>query len=211
MSTQPFPKAVIFDLDGTLYDKKALARRLILASLCHGDLGFLRREQQVRKKLRGTPYPSEEQFYEAFFAEFPHPAKAREWYFQRYMPLMARILQKHYQLYAWVPEIVKQLQEQRVKIVIFSDYGSVPEKLQAIGFDPQWADALFDAPSLGGLKPCKESFAKLCEKMGVAPQECLMVGDREDTDGLGAAAVGMPFLLYVRGSRPRIDLDASHI
>lgn len=211
MSSQSQHKAIIFDLDGTLYDKKALARRLILASLCHGDLGFLRREQQVRKKLRGTPFPSEEQFYGAFFAEFTNPDKAREWYFQRYMPLMVRILQKHYQLYAWVPEIVKQIQEQHVKVVIFSDYGCVSEKLQAIGFDPRWADALFDAPSLGGLKPCKESFAKLCEKMGVSPQECLMVGDREDTDGLGAAAVGMPFLLYVRGSRPRIDLDARHL
>ena len=211
MSSQSQHKAIIFDLDGTLYDKKALARRLILSSLCRGDLGFLRREQKARKKLRGSPFDSEEQFYEAFFQEFPNPVKARRWYFQRYMPMMVRILQKHYQLYAWVPEIVKQIQEQHVKVVIFSDYGCVSEKLQAIGFDPRWADALFDAPSLGGLKPCKESFAKLCEKMGVSPQECLMVGDREDTDGLGAAAVGMPFLLYVRGSRPRIDLDARHL
>ena len=211
MSSQPLPKVVIFDLDGTLYDKKALARRLILSSLLRGDLPLLRREQQVRKKLRGTPFPSEEQFYEAFFAEFPHPAKARQWYFQRYMPLMVRILQRKYTLYPWAEELVKQLKEKGIRVAIFSDYGCVCEKLEAIGFDPQWADLLFDAPALGGLKPCQDSFARMCEMLNVRPDECLMVGDRRDTDGLGAAAVGMPFLLYVRNSRPRIDLDARHL
>ena len=36
-------KAVIFDLDGTLYDKSGLARRLIFAALGRGRLRMLKR------------------------------------------------------------------------------------------------------------------------------------------------------------------------
>ena len=97
------------------------------------------------------------------------------------------------------------------RFTVFSDYGCVREKLEAIGFDPHWADFLFDAPALGGLKPCRDSFAKICTLLEVRPEECWMIGDRRDTDGLGAAAVGMPFSLYIRGSRPGIDLDAGHL
>lgn len=211
MTADLLPKVVIFDLDGTLYDKSALARRLIISSLAHGDLRLLGRERQVRKKLRGNPFDSEEQFYEAFFAEFSHPDKARQWYFQRYMPLMIRILQKKYTLYPWVRDVFKSLKEKEIRTVIFSDYGCVREKLEAIDFDPQWADFLFDAPALGGLKPCRDSFAKICALLEVRPEECWMIGDRRDTDGLGAAAVGMPFSLYIRGSRPGIDLNAGHL
>jgi len=211
MSTTTQPHVVIFDLDGTLYDKSGLARRLILSSLVRGDLGLLRREQNARKKLRGLFFQSEEQFYQAFFAEFPNPDKARRWYFERYMPLMVNILQKKYSHYDWVPETINKLKNNQIRVVVFSDYGSVEDKLKAIGFDLKWADALCDAPALGGLKPCKESFAKLCDTLGVKPEECLMVGDRRDTDGLGAESVGMPFSLYVRNCRPGINLDASHL
>ncbi|MCR4965967.1 MAG: HAD family hydrolase [Bacteroidales bacterium] len=211
MSTTNQPRVVIFDLDGTLYDKSGLACRLIFSSLVRGDLGLLRREQNARKKLRGISFNSEEQFYEAFFLEFPNPEKARRWYFERYMPLMVSILQRKYSLYSWVSEILKQLKDRQIRVAVFSDYGCVEDKLQAIGFDPRWADALFDAPALGGLKPCKESFAKLCEALNVKPEECLMVGDRHDTDGLGAESVGMSFSLYVRNCRPGINLDASHL
>lgn len=198
-------KAILFDLDGTLYDKSGLARRLIVKTLLAGDLSLLKRERQVRKELRGQPFDSEEAFYEAFFSRFPRPEIARRWYFERYMPEMVRVLRSHFRVADWVPETMRSLRSRNCRIVVFSDYGSVHEKLKAIGFDPDWADHIFDAPSLGGLKPCRKSFEKICRTLKVLPSECLMVGDREDTDGDGARAVGMPFVKVKNASRPSLQ------
>ena len=57
-------KAIIFDLDGTLYDKSGLAMRLVWSQLQRGSLSLLKREREVRKELRGQHFESEEVFYE---------------------------------------------------------------------------------------------------------------------------------------------------
>jgi len=154
---------------------------------------MLKREQEVRKELRGRHFESEEAFYKAFFDLFANPEQARRWYFEVYMPDMVRILRKHYRMAPWVEKKVLESRANGQEVVVFSDYGCVREKLKAIGFNLDWADYLFEAPALGGLKPCKESFEKICQEMGMQPSECLMVGDREDTDGDGARSVGMAF------------------
>ena len=186
-------KAIIFDLDGTLYDKSGLARRLITSQLLRGRLGMLKREREVRKELRGRHFESEDTFYRTFFARFERPELARRWYFEEYMPDMVAILRKHYRIASWVATTMLELRSKGRKVVVFSDYGCVREKLSAIGFNLAWADFVFDAPSLGGLKPCKESFEEICQEIRFQPSDCLMVGDRDDTDGAGARSVGMPF------------------
>lgn len=198
-------KAIIFDLDGTLYDKSGLARRLVLSQLRKGGLWLLKREREVRKELRGRHFGNEEAFYEAFFARFPRPELARRWYFGTYMPDMVRILRKHYRTAPWVRTMVAEWRSRGRKVVVFSDYGCLREKLQAVGFNLDWADALFDAPALGGLKPCKESFERICQEIEVLPSECLMVGDREDTDGDGARSVGMAFEHVVKAGKPNVE------
>lgn len=198
-------KAVIFDLDGTLYDKSHLHIRIILNQLLRGKLFMLKRERDVRSKLKGQYFGNEEAFYDKFFQQIGKK-NARNWYFDCYMPQMAKILHKHYCLAPWVKEYIISLREKGVKIVVFSDYGFVKEKLDAIGFERQWAEYLFDAPSLGGLKPCKEAFMNVCEKIGIEPQHCLMVGDRDDTDGDGARSVGMQFVKVEGNTNPAIKI-----
>lgn len=194
-------KAVIFDLDGTLYDKSHLHTRIILNQLLRKKLFLLKRERDVRSMLKGQYFGSEEAFYEIFFKHIGK-GNARKWYFDCYLPQMAKVLRKHYRLAPWVKEYIMSLREKGVKIVVFSDYGFVKEKLDAIGFDTQWADYLFDAPSLGGLKPCREAFMNVCEKIGIEPQYCLMIGDRDDTDGDGARSVGMQFMKVKNATKP---------
>ena len=198
-------KAVIFDLDGTLYDKSRLPLRLIGRQILHGKLFMLKRERSVRKELKGIFWGNKTKFEDAFFEQF-HRKNAKKWYYETYMPDMIDILQKHYCISSWVEDCIEILKNKNIKIAVFSDYGFVEEKLDAIGFNRQWADYLFDAPSLGGLKPCREAFIKVCETMNIAPQHCLMVGDRDDTDRTGAKAAGMQFKKITKGIKPDFSI-----
>lgn len=57
-------------------------------------------------------------------------------------------------------------------------------------------DLITDYESDSHTKPQKEYYLSICERIGVAPEECLMIGNDERDDMMGAEAVGMDgFLL----------------
>lgn len=191
-------RLVVFDLDGTLYNKAGLPFRLCCK--LWRSLRLLKAERKARKALRGVYLETEAQFYEALFAQIAKrarttPERAKKWYNEVYMPSMVKALQQHYQARVFVSPLVKMLRAKGIQVVVFSDYGEVENKLQAIGLKSQEFDAVFSAPQLGGLKPCPEAFKQLLESRQVKPQESLMIGDRQDTDGDGARAAGMQFWL----------------
>ena len=197
-------KAVVFDLDGTLYDKTHIGWYLVGSQLLHGKVILSGRERTLRKKLKGQYFGSEKAFHDAFFGALGGD-KAKNWYFNTYIPSMTCIMRKHYHLNPWVEDTMKTLRNQGVKTVVFSDYSCTTKRLEALGFDLSWADYYFEAPAFGGLKPCKEAFQALCDAIGEKPSDCLMVGDREDTDGAGATSVGMSFLLLNDNQKPDIQ------
>ena len=189
-------KAIIFDLDGTLYNKKGLPLRLILSDIPH--MLMLGNERKARKELMGRWFGDEQAYYDALYArvaELSHSCveAARDWYERRYMPQMQRLLRRHYHVEPWVEGMLADLRQKGIKTAVYSDYGCLRERLEALGFDCSWVDAVADAPSLGGLKPCRESTMRLCEILGVDPTETLMVGDRDDTDGESARRCNMRF------------------
>lgn len=195
--------AVIFDLDGTLYEKPHIGLYLVGSQVFRGNVIQSGRERKLRKKLKGQYFGSEEAFHKAFFDALGGE-RARDWYYNSYIPSMVRIMRKHYHLNPWVEDVLKKLRNQGVKTAVFSDYSCTRERLKALDFDLSWVDYIFEAPALGGLKPCKESFEAVCRTMGEKPEDCLMVGDRKDTDGAGAATIGMAFLLVKDGRKPEI-------
>ena len=170
----------------------------------HGNVILSGRERKLRKKLKGQYFGSEEAFQEAFFDALGGE-KARDWYYNSYIPSMVRIMRRRYHLNPWVKSNLKELRNQGVKTAVFSDYSCTRERLKAFDFDLSWVDYVFESPAFGGLKPCKESFEAVCRAMGEKPEDCLMVGDREDTDGVGAAAAGMKFVLVKDGEKPDIQ------
>ena len=190
--------AVIFDLDGTMYNKASLARRIVSGEL--GRLGVLSREQAARKSLRGKYFGTGEAFYDAFFLEMADGNRffakfARFWYFYDYMPLMVRTLRYMYRTEDWVLEFVRDLRRAGKKVAVYSDYGCVEKKMKALGMPLEMVDVIAAAPDLGGLKPAKEPLMKVINQLGVKPERCLMIGDRDDTDGASARALNMQFMM----------------
>ncbi len=191
-------KAVVFDLDGTLYDKHHLAWYLIFADLRHAL--WIHAERIARKKLKGQDFGDADTFYKTMFSyisekrNVPYQA-VKEWYNESYMPSMTEILYTHYQAADYVLPLLKQLNESGIKTIVLSDYGCVEDKIRAIGLEPKMFDYCVSAPELGGLKPNKQLYERLLKLMRVKPKEAMMIGDRMDTDGEGAEAAGMRYMI----------------
>lgn len=196
-------KAAIFDLDGTLYDKRHLKLRIIWNEIRTGNFLFLLRERSSRVLMRGRNFGSESEFYHHFFHNISprHPEQAEKWYMEHYLPLQVSILHNHYNQDYWVQARLAQLHKEGVLCVVYSDYGFVNEKLRAIGLDPSNFDAVFDAPSLGGLKPSRKSTLRLLDKLQLKPDEVLFVGDRPECDVAAAKKIGAQYELLCRKGR----------
>ena len=189
-------QTIIFDLDGTLYHKRGLVRRMILR--LWWCLPLLIAERIARKKIVTCAYDSPERFYEAFFQTMARGhwwnAKiAQKWYHTIYMPTMVRIIAKHQQPNTTIIDILHQAKQKGLVTILFSDYGCAKEKLQAIGLAPALFSFIIDAPTLGGLKPNKTVIYRLLERTGTDPKKTLFIGDRIDKDGGSAQAVGATF------------------
>ena len=59
-------RSVVLDLDGTLYDKKGLARRMVRR--LWWCLPLLAAERLARRNMHYVQYASEDEFFGAFFA-----------------------------------------------------------------------------------------------------------------------------------------------
>ena len=204
-------KAVIFDLDGTLYDKKGLPGWLVLSQIPSFTVGLLSRERKARKALMGREFPNAASFYEALFGEMVSVGydipKIRKWYDDNYMPSMVRVLRRYFTAYPWVERTIFTLKSKGVKVALLSDYGMVEEKLFALGLSSDlFEGGVYAAPETGGLKPSPVPFLAIAERLGLDPKEIIVVGDREDTDGEGAAKAGMKFLLAKGDVPPEIPL-----
>lgn len=191
-------KLVILDLDGTLYDKRGLAWRMALHA--PWNICKMLRERKVRASMKGMWLGDEADCYVEFFRRMTkdyklHIERNMDWYYERYLPLMAKLIGKYQLIGNWVIPFIEECQANGVKIVVLSDYENVEEKLHALGLDLALFDWVAAAPLLGGLKPAPELMRIVTERMGVAAQDCLVIGDREDTDGAMARAAGADFRL----------------
>lgn len=189
-------QAVIFDLDGTLYSRYRVIPAVIWRNLRH--LRLLYAERSSRRGLAGLDFPGKDVLKEHFFILLSLKSGksveyAKNWYYNTYMPSQVAAL-RNVGAYGWAKFVLETLKDEGKKIVLYSDYDCAGEKLAALGLRPELFDIVTDSFALGGFKPCVESFRKIADMLGVEPHSVVVVGDRADTDGLGASASGMHYL-----------------
>jgi len=204
-------KALIFDFDGTLFDNTKIAFNLI--SLFPPDILRIWKERKTRKHFAGCHFSSSEEYYRMFFAVlakscYRSPAKIEKWYFNRYMPRMIRVLKKHYTLRPGVKELFALFDStSKIHVAVYSDYPRLKERLKVLGLNVSPKIKLYGPESFGAQKPAPEPFLSIASDLGSLPEETLVIGDREETDGLGAFRAGMRFFCLETGRRRHFQLD----
>jgi FMN phosphatase YigB (HAD superfamily) len=185
-----------------LYDTKRLPVRLIAAK--PGDLFLVRAERQARKRFAGSDYGSPEAYYREFFGELARltrrsPASAQSWYQEEYMPRMIRVLREFYCSRPGTAGLFEALRSggnaagRPLPFAVYSDYPRTAERLAAIGLDAALPWAVYGPEDFGAQKPAPRPFRDIASRLACDPAKVLVVGDRYDTDGSGAAAAGMGY------------------
>lgn len=192
-------KAIIFDLDGTLYESRHFPLRLILADPLH--IGMLGAERKCRKRLCDRHFDKASDYYDALFSLMGRGSKeqaerCRKWFYGTYMPLQVKIIHDKFGPRPQLKEFIGRLRGQGYKVAVLSDYCFTTEKLEAIGLSPADFDAVWESPALGGLKPREEVFLNACKALGTTPIETLMIGDKASKDR-GALLAGLQFIHLV--------------
>ena len=175
-------KAIILDLDGTLYYQKPVRFAMMKEMIFH----FWRlREFFIIRDYR--------KLYEKGYTEKKRlerlPAEAgkiiQEWMIERPLPYVC-----HYRD-AELIELMRRIMRSGVPVIVYSDY-PVREKLHALGFSPDYS---FCAEDLGSLKPDARGIISKLTELNISPGDCLVIGDWEDKDGKLAYNMGADVLI----------------
>jgi HAD superfamily hydrolase (TIGR01549 family) len=187
------------DLDGTLY-RSAPVRFAMAAELAvfgARSLVLLRRFRNEHEKLRrleleGDPFRIQiARTAEALGrSEREIETVVRSWMIERPARWLGLFRRK-----SLLAEI-ESFRSRGGRTALVSDYPA-RQKLAALG-----ARELFDVVVASGepggplrLKPHPNGMLRAAEALAVAPARCLVIGDRDDADGLAARAAGMAFRL----------------
>ena len=87
--------------------------------------------------------------------------------------------------------VLNNLKSRGYKTIVYSDY-PVSAKLEALDFMP---DAAYSADDVGCLKPSPEGLLGICEKHGLDVKKCFFIGDKYEKDGKCAENAGMEYMI----------------
>ena len=194
-------RAVIFDVDGTLYNQKIL-RKLIIKKLMNyylirphrlSDLKIIHhfRNERENNHSKQVYNLAEEQYLWAAESAGVPVSKVKEvidqWIFKKPLQLLPGCI------YDGVRELFNNLADQGIARIIFSDYPA-QEKLKALGLSAEGFICATD-PNINRLKPHPRGLEVIMKRWSLTPEQLLFIGDRDDRDGECARRAGVPYLL----------------
>jgi HAD superfamily hydrolase (TIGR01509 family) len=205
-------RAVLFDVDGTLYHQTPL--RAVMA--CELGVAWsraprsggtrattwrvLRAFRHVREELRQlgrSAAPLDDIQYARTAAQTGVDAAVvravvDDWIFTRPLRHIPRFQR------AGVREAIEGLRASGIDAGVFSDYPT-RTKVEACGLSDLFSiQVCATDPDVNAFKPHPRGFLRACERWGRPPDEVVYVGDRADVDAAGACAAGMHSVIIGR-------------
>jgi len=198
-------RAVLFDLDGTLYRQTPLRSLMAMELLTLPLSGLvkapqrwaaLRTYRKTQEHLRSTDAHGSAAALQLAAAArrsgLPQAEVERlvdEWMLTRPLKYLRLCRAKG------LDPLLQFLDQAGVPAGVLSDYPA-ESKLQALGLAGRFKPVLCtSAPDVAALKPSPRGFLLACRFWRLTPGEVLYVGDRPDVDAAGASAAGMPCVI----------------
>ncbi len=200
---------VVFDLDGTLYDKRALERFMIQRML--RSLPRLHRYTKTRSSLAGVDMGTAEALREETLARLARTPRRRRswqrWIDERYDPMVRQGMIHAVSPYPGVRALLSELRDAGLRLGLVSDYRGIEPRLSALGLHLEAFDFTLVTEEQGAMKPAPRIVRRTLQGMGLPGESMVMVGDRAFTDLAFAEAAGMDFVgvLPVAPSTPVSD------
>lgn len=187
-------KAVIFDLDNTLVDFMAMKRQAIDAAInAMRDAGFNLPAEEIRKRIDAI-YQEKGMEFQSVFDELLYNAFSKIDYkilcsgIVAYRRAREAALVPYPHVYLTLTELLRM----NLKLAVVSDAPAREAWLRLcyLNFHHLF-DVVVTFDDTGERKPNPGPFRKALERLGVKPEEALMVGDWAERDVVGAKQVGM--------------------
>ncbi len=203
LSPKIVPDAMLFDVDGTLYDQSFVRRRMLLRMLAHASIQPLDALRTVRilcayrlaqERVRyADDSGSLAQLSLACEMCGVSPDRAKfavaYWMEQRPLDLIGRSMRPG------LLELLQLCRRRGIAIGAVSDYAA-EQKLVALGIRQYFGAIIspFETPAIR-FKPAPDGILSALDRLGVEPTAALYVGDRQDVDSEAARRAGVSVVI----------------
>lgn len=201
-------KAVVFDLDDTLYDYETLNRealavlreytcRRFLVTPINFENAFNRARAETKKNLCGTGASHNRILYCQKTLELlgNNPADGALDMYDVYWEYML----EHMKLCDGALDLIRYCSDTGIKIGICSDLTAHIQhrKLRSLGI-ASWVNAIVTSEEAGAEKPAMIMYQMILDKLKVPPEYALFIGDSYTKDVEGPQKAGMKALWFHR-------------
>lgn len=203
-------KAILFDLDGTLLNidmdmflQKYFAKMMEMAA----NEGYSESKGLVQNVFKSTgvmianrdpAVSNEEAFMQDFLNSLPYPEKKVRVFFDKFYAQGFPQLRQYCRPFPGIPEMMQTVCSRGVKVVIATNavfpMTALQQRLEWAGVGNLDFELITSYELMHFCKPHQEYYLEIAKRIGVSPEDCLMVGNDKGED-LPAGKVGMKTFL----------------
>lgn len=203
-------KAILFDLDGTLLDidmDKFLQHYFHKMVSMAREEGYPDTDRLVEQVYRATDamirdrnpdLRNEEVFMQHFFGQWRVPRHEFEPFFDRFYDYGFPQLKEHTQVFPGIPAMMQKVFERGVKVVVATNavfpMKALQQRIDWAGVGHFDFDLITSYELMHFCKPHPEYYWEIADRIGVRPEDCLMIGNDVGED-LPAGTIGMKTFL----------------
>ncbi|MBJ8004603.1 HAD family hydrolase [Bacillus cereus] len=185
-------RAVLFDLDGTLLDRRQSLEQFIRDQYNRFAFHLINIEKfeycSRFLELDNNGYTWKDKVYDSLLSEYGITTLTSEQLLYDYITNF----QHHCIPFPNMHELLQQLTQQNIKIGIitngFTDFQM--NNLRALNIHT-YTNTILISEAEGIKKPHREIFERALQKLNVKAEECLYIGDHPENDVLGSEQIGI--------------------